>query len=277
MALAVRLVEQADGGNLTRTPATFRAAMFPRPQETPHGVFPTTQRSVVEAIRDQDPDTRRAALDTLVAVYWRPVYAHLRRKWRLQPADSEDLTQEFFTQAVTGGLLGGYDPTQARFRTYVRVCLDRFVANAQRDRRRLKRGGGATVLPFDVGLIEHELAALDSQIGEDGADTWFDREWIRGLFTAAVSDLRAACQGTPREIRFAVFERYDLAPAREPDRPGYRAVAEELGLPVTQVTNHLAWARRELRRLVLERLRPLTATDAEFREEAEELLGEARS
>ena len=46
---------------------------------------------------------------------------------------------------------------------------------------------------------------------------------------------------------------------------------------MTQVTNHLAWARRELRKLVLERLRSLTATDAEFREEAEELLGEKRS
>ena len=251
--------------------------MFPLPPETPRGVFPTTRRSVVEAIRDDDPDTRRQALGTLVAGYWRPVYAHLRRKWRLQPADAEDLTQDFFAQAVTGDFLRGYDRTQARFRTYMRACLDRFIANAQRDGRRLKRGGGATVLPLDFAVIERELAASDGSSSDDGADAWFDREWIRGLFTAAVSDLRTACQGTPREVRFAVFERYDLAPAREADRPGYRAVADELGLPVTQVTNHLAWARRELRRLVLERLRSLTASDAEFREEAEELLGEGRS
>ena len=64
---------------------------------------------------------------------------------------------------------------------------------------------------------------------------------------------------------------------RRAKRPAYRTIAEELGLPVTQVTNHLAWARRELRRLVLERLRSLTSSDAEFREEAEELLGENRS
>jgi hypothetical protein len=42
---------------------------------------------------------------------------------------------------------------------------------------------------------------------------------------------------------------------------------------VTQVTNHLAWARRELRRLVLERLRLLAGSDAEFRAEAEDLFG----
>jgi RNA polymerase sigma factor (sigma-70 family) len=232
---------------------------------------------VVEAIRDEDPDARRDALDMLVAAYWRPVYAHLRRKWRLQPADSEDLTQEFFARAVAGGFLSGYDPAQARFRTYVRACLDRFVANAQRDGRRLKRGGGATMLPLEFELIERELAADDREPGHDGAEHWFDREWIRGIFSAAVSDLRAACQGTPREIRFTVFERYDLAPAHETDRPAYRALAAELGLPVTQVTNHLAWARRELRRLVLDRLRSMTASDAEFREEAEELFGEVRS
>jgi len=54
------------------------------------------------------------------------------------------------------------------------------------------------------------------------------------------------------------FRDYDPANAqraqrRLEDRPSCRALAEEFGLPVTQVTNHLAWARRELRRLVLER------------------------
>ena len=42
---------------------------------------------------------------------------------------------------------------------------------------------------------------------------------------------------------------------------------------MTQVTNHLAWARRELRRLVLARLAEVTGSDAELRDEAEELFG----
>jgi hypothetical protein len=56
-------------------------------------------------------------------------------------------------------------------------------------------------------------------------------------------------------------------------RPGYREIAERFDLPLTQVTNHLAWARRELRRLVLARLAEVTGSDAELREEAEELFG----
>ncbi|HEY7924248.1 MAG TPA: hypothetical protein VII62_13770, partial [Vicinamibacteria bacterium] len=56
--------------------------------------------------------------------------------------------------------------------------------------------------------------------------------------------------------------------------PDYATLAREFALPVTQVTNHLAWARRELRRLVLERLRELTASEDEYRAEARGLLGE---
>ncbi len=50
-------------------------------------------------------------------------------------------------------------------------------------------------------------------------------------------------------------------------------LAEEFHIPVTQVTNFLAFARREFRRIVLEKLREITANDREFREEARSLLG----
>ena len=77
---------------------------------------------------------------------------------------------------------------------------------------------------------------------------------------------------TGRQVHFALFERYDLD-EKPGDRPTYQALAGEFGIPVTQVTNYLAVARREFRRIVLQRLREVTATDAEFRAEARELLG----
>ena len=42
---------------------------------------------------------------------------------------------------------------------------------------------------------------------------------------------------------------------------------------MTQVTNHLYWARRELRQSVLETLREITASEQEFRSEARALFG----
>jgi RNA polymerase sigma factor (sigma-70 family) len=228
---------------------------------------------VIRASRDDDPEIRRAGYQTLVSIYWRPVYGRLRLKWRLDRADAEDLAQDFFTRAMDRGFFDGFDPARARFRTFLRTCLDRFAANARRDERRLKRGGGSFPLSLDFGEVERELALSEGLRDERDPDAWFDREWVRSLFSDAVEALRSVCSGTPREIRFRVFERHDLLPVCEEDRPSYRTLAEELGVPVTQVTNHLAWARRELRRLVLERLAELSGSDAEIREEAEHLFG----
>ena len=55
--------------------------------------------------------------------------------------------------------------------------------------------------------------------------------------------------------------------------PSYAELAREMGIPETQVTNHLAWARREFRRLVLEALEEATGSEEEFRAEARQLLG----
>jgi len=234
--------------------------------------FPTTRGSVIAAIRDDDPERRRAAVETLVTVYWRPVYTRFRLKWSAEPADADDLTQEFFARAMERDFFGDYVPERARFRTYLRVCLDRFASNVRRAERRLKRGGGVVLVPLDSASAERELAAAGAADPAD-ADRWFDRQWVRSLFEVSVVALRRETAGTPREIRFRVLLRHDITPVHDGERPTYRAIAGELGIPVTQVTNHLAWARRELRRLVLERLAALAGSDAEVREEAEMIFG----
>jgi RNA polymerase sigma factor (sigma-70 family) len=213
---------------------------------------------------------RAAAVDALIRLYWRPAYGRLRLKWRLQPADAEDRVQEFFAGLLDGELFAGYEPARARFRTYLRLCLDRFAARARRDERRLKRGGGALHLSLDFDGVERELEAMGPL---SDPDDWFDREWVRALLSHAVEELRRSTRGTPREIRFQVLECYDLHPADDATRPGYREIAERYDIPLTQVTNHLAWARRELRRLTLARLAEVTGSDAELQDEAQELFG----
>jgi RNA polymerase sigma-70 factor (ECF subfamily) len=239
--------------------------------------FPNTRLSLILAARGEDPDARRAAFEVLVSSYWRPAYVRFRLKWCAQPADAEDLTQEFFARAVPGGFFDAYDPSRGRFRTYLRSCLDHFAANARRDERRLKRGGAVTLLPLDFADSERELGRSGGLLSDADPDDWFDREWIRSLLAEAVESLRRSTAGTPKEIRFRVFARHDVEPALETERPSYRALAEEFSLPTTHVTNHLAWARRELRRLVLERIRSLVGSDAEYRAEVQAVFGRAVS
>ena len=47
----------------------------------------------------------------------------------------------------------------------------------------------------------------------------------------------------------------------------------EFGIAVTDVTNYLASVRRGFRRIVLSKLRDMTASDEEYRREANALLG----
>jgi RNA polymerase sigma factor (sigma-70 family) len=234
--------------------------------------FPTTQASVVRDAASENEDVRRRAFGALVAVYWKPVYFHLRLRWQADSESAKDLTQEFFTQAMTRGFFDGFDPTRARFRTFLRTCLDHFVANARRAERRLKRGGGTTLLRLDFEGADRELGHAGALTDAD-AEARFHEEWVRSLFSVAVEGLRAEATAGGYPLRFRIFERYDLEPASGADRPSYRDLGEELGIPVTQVTNHLAWARRAFRRLVLERLRELSGSEAEYREEARSLLG----
>jgi RNA polymerase sigma factor (sigma-70 family) len=243
------------------------------------GSFPATRHSVVAGISSTDRDVRRIAFDALVAAYWRPVYKYVRIKWRADRDDAADLTQEFFARAFEKGSLGRFDPERARFRTFLRVCLDGFVANEHKAANRIKRGGGISFVPLDFAAAEHELAdhrptgSADATAVVPGADdeALFRQEWVRALFADGVAALRESCEASGKSKHFAVFERYDIDDVN--GRPTYAQLGAELGIPVTQVTNYLAFARRELRRLVLERLRAVCATDEEFRLEARELLG----
>jgi hypothetical protein len=97
---------------------------------------------------------------------------------------------------------------------------------------------------------------------------------VRSLFALSIEKLREECLLRGKDLPYRLFERYEL------DRDGdeklsYERLAEEFHIPVTQVTNFLAFARREFRRIVLEKLREITANDREFREEARSLLGVA--
>src|SRR6185436_19838001 len=225
-------------------------AMVEIPFASP-GAFPATRASLVRAAASADGETRRQAFGALAEGYWRPVYKYLRWHWHADPAEAEDLTQGFFARAYEKRFFDRFDPGRARFRTFLRTCLDGYVANERQAATRLKRGGGAALLSLDVEGAERELA---------------------GKALASAVDER--CHAQDRTAAFTVFRRYDLE-GEDGERPTYEALGRELGLPVTQVTNHLSAMRRELRREVLEALRALTASDEEFRAEARDLLGVA--
>ena len=233
--------------------------------------FPATRLSVVERTRSGDEETRRIALATIIEAYWKPAYKYLRVKWSLGPDEAADLTQEFFTSTLEKDVVGKYDPARARFRTYLRLCLDGFASNARKAERRLKRGGGVTIVPLDFETAEGEIATHEPAVGAD-VDELFYCEWVRALLEHSVADLKRQAEAAGRPEMFEVFSRYDLADDGDA-RPTYAAIASALNLTPATVTNHLASMRRQFRTIVLDRLRDLTSSEEEWETEAARLLG----
>src|SRR5207249_2255262 len=83
--------------------------------------------AVERPIASADPAARAQAYDALIRSYWRPVDDYVRMRWRRDPADAQDLTEEFFTRAFEKEYLARYGASKARFRTFLRTCLEAFL------------------------------------------------------------------------------------------------------------------------------------------------------
>ena len=221
--------------------------------------------------RSADDDVRQRAFETILASYWKPVYKYVRLKFRAGNEDAKDLTQGFFANAFEKNHFANYDAGKASFQTFLRTCLDGFVANERKAGMRIKRGGGIEHFQLDFVTAESEFGLYTAASHLDPED-YFHREWVRGMFALSLEALRQHYEDKGKEIYYALFERYDLADDGAAS-VSYASLAEEFGLSPQTVTNYLAAARRDFRRIVLEKLREITATEEEFQNEARSLLG----
>ncbi len=236
----------------------------------PHHKFPVTNQSAIVNARSGDPIARRRALETILNGYWKPVYKYIRLKWQANNEDAKDLTQGFFANTFEKDHFARYDPSKASFQTFLRTCLDGFIANERKAATRLKRGGDMDHYQLDFAVAEEELAA-HAVTSTLNPEDYFHREWVRSMFTLAVEAFRQRCLESGRPVHFQLFERYDLND--DDSDVSYASLGQEFGLEPATVNNYLAAARRDFRRIVLHKLREITATDEEFRTEARSLLG----
>lgn len=233
--------------------------------------FPLTRLSAVAASHSDNAIERTRAFDTLIAAYWKPTYKYIRLKWHKSNEDAKDMTQGFFAQAMEKGFFDRYNPSKARFRTFLRACIDGYAANENKAASRLKRGGDVFHIPLDFEDAEQELISYGKNAFES-LESYFDKEWVRSFFKLVIDELRASLQEQGKTTHFKLFEQYDLAETSQ-NALSYKQLAQQFSLPVSDVINYLALARREFRRIALEQLRALTVTEQEFHEEARSLLG----
>ena len=100
-------------------------------------------------------------------------------------------------------------------------------------------------------MLFRSKPALSSTASSERIDQFIEKEFIRSLFGLSVQELRRFCESRGKQIHFRLFEIYDLEDD-ERKRAGYSELAREFGIAVTDVTNYLAFARREFPRIALE-------------------------
>ena len=231
--------------------------------------FPTTQHSIPFGLKSADSVEKTRSLERLTKAYWKPVYKYLRRKWRKTPPEAEVLTQSFFLRAIDKSTFASYDAEQARFRTFVRVCVDRFVVDQKRHESAIKRGHGVRFLQLDFPGAEGEISSDHAMVSDP--EKLFEVDWVRSVLAMAVEALRAACASKGKDVHFRVFELFHLGDGAE--KPSYAEAGQMLGISVIDVTNRLSYVRREFRVMVLDTLRELTGSEEELRSEARAVLG----
>ena len=186
--------------------------------------FYTTHWSLVLTAQDKSSPASAEAMELLCRTYWYPLYAYVRRQGH-NSHDAQDLTQEFFSRLLEKGYLHAAALEKGRFRTFLLVALQRFLANEWDRARALKRGGGRTHVPLDAAEAESRYQTEPADLLTP--ERIFERRWAVTVLEQTLVRLRAEYE---RLRRLPEFERLKEFLTAERGTIPYGEVAAALGV-----------------------------------------------
>ena len=188
----------------------------------------------------------------------------VRAYLRCDDSEAQDSVQSFLARWAESGL-GGVDADRGQFRAYLRGGLRHHVQNWRRHERALRRGDLATTTNLDAAASQRS----DNQLRSP--EEAFDAAYRRQLLSAAVRAMSDQYDKEGRPHYMDVFERCYLRPLGTGPDSTYRDIATAFEVPVTDVTNWLAHARRRFRETVSALVRESVADEPSYRREMEAL------
>ena len=205
------------------------------------------------------------ALSDLCRTYWYPIYAFVRRQGRGHEA-AQDLTQEFFARMLDKRYIDDVGPEKGRFRTFLLVCLKRFLANEWDKQTALKRGGGKAHLSIDFDGADGRYSLEPGH--EVTAQRIFERRW-------ALTVLERTLAGVAREFsesgRGELFEALKVYLVGEVGAPPYVETARRLGMTEGAVKVAVHRLRERYRAALRHEIAATVSDEAEVDREIAEL------
>ena len=201
--------------------------------------FEETAWSVVIATGATTPARAQTAMAELCRIYWRPIYAYLRRSG-YDTHDAQDFTQSFFQHLLENETLRRVSREKGRFRSFLLGALKLCLADEQARRHTLKRGGRIHFISTDE-LEAEELHHLRAD-REAAPDEILDARWAGVVLERALDQVRA---------EYAAEGKADLFEALSPFLAGtkphvsYQEVADRMNLRLGAVKTLIYRLRRQ--------------------------------
>lgn len=229
--------------------------------------FNTTRWTLVLAASRRRTPEADAALESLCATYWYPLYAYARRRGYTRE-DAEDLTQAFFLRLLEKNGLKGVSAGRGRFRAFLLASLKHFLANEWDKTQRQKRGGALMHLPLDWTMADSLYEACVSR--EPSPDAAYDREWAVALLKQVLARLEVEFIEAGAGQQFQELKIYLTAGK---GATPYEAVAERLAMDAGTVRVAVHRLRKRYRLLLREEIAETLDDAAQVDEEMQVLFG----
>jgi RNA polymerase sigma factor (sigma-70 family) len=227
--------------------------------------FSSTRWTIVLEAGDSETASAHAlgALSKLCEIYWRPVYAFLRKHGHGSD-DAQDLTQGFFADLIETRAYARADREKGRFRSFLLGALKHFIADVRDREHALKRGGGMVLEKLD----EKAIAEAETQIARAAkwqANEVYDSEWARSLLRQALGRLAQECALAGKSELVGYLMPYLTTP--EESAIPYEEISRRSHRPVATLRSDVARLRARYRSILREEVRGTVVDPADVDEE----------
>jgi RNA polymerase sigma-70 factor (ECF subfamily) len=220
---------------------------------------------MVLAAADPTSPGSAQALEALCSAYWYPLYAYVRRLGR-SPEEAEDLTQAFFARVLEKQYLANVGPEKGRFRSFLLVCMKRFVLSEWASATTARRGGGRR--PISIDIRDAEDRYLNEPASGLTPERAYERRWALTVLERSLAALAQEFAQRDRQELFDVLKVY-LAAANS--APTYAQTAERLGMTEQAIKVAIHRLRERYRAKVEEEIAQTVEDPARIEEEIQQL------